>query len=493
MKSREQNIKEGIRNIIIIMGAIMVILVIVLVVTNLRKPDGSQKDYSSLQTVQDVVEYYGSKYISQDYSDEKGYLIDINVVFKVAPYVEETEEVNREYYEKLLEDIAKVLSYRSYIIIDKEKKLNIKVKCGDGVLREIIINDISDYFTYIESQLSTKKYEEIEEMELNVSSELLNNIIQSGWDSNFEFGEKDSRFNNYEIYLNQGIRVRKIQDKIYNIIFNKRYEGDVVEGVGPSTPIDEIASILGDPTFEDKENEIIGYKTSEFYIFFEDEEISVYRVYSGRISDFFELADEYLVSGYKSKDLLSFMNELTYMWKDYETYEYSGSTVFLSYPHKGVEIKINYDNENGILVYNNVKSDFAQVKRHLENTSYTSKLKIDCMFEAEKRRVSNSRDMIENAEKNSIEGQDAEHGRSYTYNTYPVVDSNGNISSMKFISQDENYPDREINDIIIDYVWDDNTHFVYDKGKERNLSMDMGNGYISEVMEEDYLNNIRNR
>lgn len=491
MDSREQRIKENIKSGLIIMAAVMVILIIFFVVFSNRKQDGSQKEYSSLQTVQDVIEYYGSKYISQDYSEEEGYLIDINVVFKVAPYVEETGEVNREYYEKLLEDVAKVLSYRSYIVIDDENDLVIKVKCGNGILREIIINDISDYFTYIESELSTKAYKEIKETDINVASELLNNLIQSEWDSNYDFGGKDSRFNNYEIYLNQGIKVRRIQDKIYNIIFTDRYFEDVVEGVSTSTSKSEIIDRYGEPTFEDEENGIIGYKTEKFYIFFEQNEISVYRVYAGKINDFYKLADTLLVKGYQTKDLLKFMNELTYMWKDYETYYYSDSEVFLSYPHKGIEIKINYDNENGILLYNNVKSDFTQVENHLKNTSYTSKLQLDSMFEAEKRRVLNQKELIENAEEYSIE--DEEHGRSFTYDHYPIKDESENIYAMKFISKDENYPDREVNDSIIDYAWDDNTHFVYNNGGEWDLSVDLGNGYVSEIMEEDYLENIKSR
>lgn len=491
MSSREQILKENIKVGIIILAAIMVILIVFFVVLANSEPDGSQKEYSSLQTVQDVVEYYGSKYISQDYSEEKGYSIDINVVFKVAPYVEETNEVNREYYEKLLGDIAKVLSYKSYIVIDDENSLVIKVKCGNGIVREIIINDISDYFTYIESELSTKTFKEIKETDISVSSELLNNIIQSGWDSNYDFGVRDSRFNNYEIYLNQGIKVRRIQDKIYNVIFTDRYVGDIVEGVSISTPKSEIIEKYGEPAFEDEENNIIGYKTNSFYIFFEENEVSVYRVYSGKINDFYNLADSILVKDYKTKDLLNFMNELTYLWKDYETYYYSGSEVFLSYPHKGIEIKINYDNENGILIYNNVKSDFTQVENHLRNTSYTSKLKLDSMFEAEKRRVSNSKELIENAEKFSSE--DEEHGRSLAYDNYPVKDENENIYSMKFISKDSNYPDREINDTIVDFAWNDNTHFVYNNGGERDLSVDLENGYVSDVLEDDYLENIKNR
>ena len=491
MSSREQFLKENIKKGIIILAAIMVILIIFFIAFSNIKNDNSPKEYSSIQTVQDVVEYYGSKYISQDYSEEPGYLIDINVVFKVAPYVEETDEVNREYYENILEDIAKVLSYRSYIVIDDENSLFIRVKCGDGILKEIIINDISDYFTYIESELSMKTYKEIKNKEISVTSELLNNIIQSEWDSNFDFGEKNSRFNNYELFLNQGIKVRRIQDKIYNIIFTDRYVGDIVEGVSTSTSNSEIISKYGDPTFEDEENGIIGYKTKNFYIFFEEDEISVYRVYSGKINDFFKLADNILVKGYKTKELLNFMNELTYMWKDYETYYYSGSEVFLSYPHKGIEIKINYDNENGILIYNNVKCDFTQVENHLKDTSYTAKLKIDSMFEAEKRRVSKRKELMENAEKFSLE--DEEHGRSFTYDSYPIKDESGSIYSMKFISKDENYPDREINGTIVDYAWNDNTHFVYNSGGERDLSMDLENGYISEVLEDNYLETIKNR
>ena len=122
MSSREQFLKENIKKGIIILAAIMVILIIFFIAFSNIKNDNSPKEYSSIQTVQDVVEYYGSKYISQDYSEEPGYLIDINVVFKVAPYVEETDEVNREYYENILEDIAKVLSYRSYIVIDDDLK-----------------------------------------------------------------------------------------------------------------------------------------------------------------------------------------------------------------------------------------------------------------------------------------------------------------------------------------------------------------------------------
>ena len=64
---------------------------------------------------------------------------------------------------------------------------------------------------------------------------------------------------------------------------------------------------------------------------------------------------------------------------------------------------------------------------------------------------------------------------------------------MKFISKDENYPDREINGTIVDYAWNDNTHFVYNSGGERDLSMDLENGYISEVLEDNYLENIKNR
>ena len=81
------------------------------------------------------------------------------------------------------------------------------------------------------------------------------------------------------------------------------------------------------------------------------------------------------------------MNELTYLWKDYSEYTYSSEYMFIAYPNRGVEVKLNYDNESGIILYNNVSENLDKTKKYLKNTEFLSKLQLDSVFEAEKRRL----------------------------------------------------------------------------------------------------------
>ena len=271
------------------------------------------------------------------------------------------------------------------------------------------MDGIDDYFTYLESKVSSKKYKKIDEVELELTSDIISNLINNNWESGYDFGERSSIFNNYEIYKTSGLKVRKIQNKVYNVIFTEDYQGTIIENMTPSSSIEQVTAMLGKPTFKSEDDELIGYKTKDYYVFFGNGEVSVYRNYDGSVKEFFDLADKYLADKYTDSDLLNFMNDLTYMWKDYTTYQYTDSSVFLSYPLKGIEIKINYDDENGILIYNNVKCEMTTVTNHLENTSYTSKLQIDSVFDAEKRRRNDEKKMQEQADEYKKETADEEH------------------------------------------------------------------------------------
>ena len=160
------------------------------------------------------------------------------------------------------------------------------------------------------------------------------------------------------------------------------------------------------------------------------------------------------------------MNELTYIWPDYSEYEYTENTMFIAYPLKGIEIKLNYDDISGILVYNNIKSTLPRIQEYLENTNFVSRLQIDAVFEAEKRRVNKIIEQTEkcNEFKESLEDdQKALIGESFRYEIYPMTDINENIYGMKFISLSEDNPDRELNDSMDYYMWINNDNFIYSK------------------------------
>ena len=64
---------------------------------------------------------------------------------------------------------------------------------------------------------------------------------------------------------------------------------------------------------------------------------------------------------------------------------------------------------------------------------------------------------------------------------------------MKFIAQDKTFPDRELNDTMSDYIWEDDSHFVYTKEGNGSYVYDLDTGRVSTTMEEEYLEEIRTR
>lgn len=180
------------------------------------------------------------------------------------------------------------------------------------------------------------------------------------------------------------------------------------------------------------------------------------------------------------------MNQLTYMWPDYNQYEYSKSSVYVSYPLKGIEIKVNYDDTDGILVYNNIRSSLSKVNRYLENTDFIAKLQIDCVFESECKRVI-KRDSEKERSDDYLETLDEKTksiiGESLEYYYYPEKDENGGIYSMKFISQSGDNPNRELNDNINSYIWTSNYNFVYSKSGKGIYLYNLQDGRVTRIVE----------
>lgn len=487
MKANENRNQRNYRLTIVFLGvAIFMLFLILFMIVSIYKANKNQisteLSYDNLTTVKQVVEYYESTYISEEDSKEKGYNIDIYLKFAKLPYTDD-DTSNEKYYNDFIEDIAKVIRYKNFTMVDKENDITIKVTCKKGKVDKILINDIEDYFIYMDSQISMKTYEEIEITKFDISSEILKRIVDENWNNLDYFGQRESIYDEYYIYTSQGIKARIIQNKVYNVIFDKNYKENVINNLFAGIDFSSVKSSLGEPTFEDKENEVIGYKGEKIYVFFSKDELSVYRVIDSDTDDFFKLADEFINS---KIDLLEFMNQLTYMWPDYAKYEYTESTVYLSYPLKGIEIKLNYDDTDGILVYNNIRSSLSKIGRYLENTNFVARLKQDSVFEAECKRINKKNTEKQRADEyqqNLDENEKNIIGESLEYYYYPEKDSNGNIYSMKFISKNENRPNRELNDNINSYLWISNSTFIYSKSKKGIYSYDLREGRVTRILE----------
>lgn len=480
---KDQNGKNYKKILIVLFVAIFILILLQVILTIFsKKQETTELSYSSLRTVKDVIEYHESTYISEKESTEENFYLDINLKLKYLPY-DENENSNEEYYNKLLADVAKILRYRSFKMIDKENDIIIKVICENYKIVSIIINDIEDYFIYMDSQISMKKYVEIPLTEFGVSSPILQACMDNNWSKDISIGTRESIYDEYYIYFEEGIKTKIIKDKVYNIVFDKRYQGNVINNLFPGIELELVELELGKPAFKDDELGVIGYKGKSIYVFFTNNEISIYRNPDINTDEFFKLADEFLA---EKIDLLEFMNELTYIWPDYDKYEYSSTSIFISYPLKGIEIKLNYDDTSGILVYNNIKSNMSKIQRYLENTNFVARLQIDCVFESEKRRMQEIINQKEKCEKykNSIEQEKQEIiGESFRYNIYPEKDNQGNIYCMNFISSSGENPNRELNDSIDYYVWATNDYFIYSKKEKGIYLYNLMNGNVSRILE----------
>ena len=163
----KENENRNLRNyriaIVFLIVAIFMLFVIVSMIVRVfnshKKDTSTELSYDNLTTIKQVVEYYKSKYISDDLAQENGYNKEIKLEFAKLPY-EEDDTSNEKYYTNFINDIAKVTRYANFIMLDEKNEITIKVTCRNRKVEKILINDIEDYFIYMDSQISMKVYKE---------------------------------------------------------------------------------------------------------------------------------------------------------------------------------------------------------------------------------------------------------------------------------------------------------------------------------------------
>lgn len=479
--------RENYMRIIVVLFVMVILLLLLLQLLSMLK-DAQTVDIDmpveEMTELRQIIEYHGSKYIKEEYSPEVGYTMDVYLKFKVMPY-EEDDTSNEEYYTALINDCARVLRYQSFIMYDEDNDLTVKVKCQNNKVKNIQINGIDDYFTYRDSEISMKTWKEIPTTMLYTSSGLIQSLIDNDWrDTNINFGSRESIFEGYYIYNEEGYKVRTICGKVYNVVFNKNYQEPVVETIRVGMTTKQIKDYLtAEPSFEDEELGIIGFKTKDYYVFFTDNEISVYRMYKSDEDEFFDLANQY-TSG--QVDFKEFMNRLTTLWPDYSSYEYTSTSVSLKYPLKGIEISANAGDKDGILVYNNIRSSLSKIEQYLLDTTFVARLQIDSVFKAEQERITNDIDLAKNcsAYYDSLTPEGKERiGQSLTYNYLPCFDNYGQIYEIKFVNVTQNGVNRELLDGINSFAWVNNDLFVYSKNGKGIYLFNLSTGHVDRLLE----------
>lgn len=490
MKFDKSQKKVIILTIIIILALILVFLIISINSLNHNYEIDVSTGY---QSIKKIVEANGCKYKKDSFSENREYPVEIELGFQYDLYT--NEESNEDFFMNLINEIVKFVKFNNVKMIDDQKDIIIEVNCKDGKIESIAINGIEDYFIYMDSQISISKYTEIKALNLNSSADILNILNDNFWSSNIDCGTRDSIFQNYFIFFDEGIKYRKIGSNIYNIIFTEKYVGEVVNNVSAGESINSVRTKLGEPSFEDKELGFIGYKGNDFYAFFTGQEISIYRKTTYDYSDFWNLVDQFIEED-SSMSFKEFMNKLTYIWPDYSEYTYDSDYMFISYPNKGIDVKLNKDNESGIIVYNNISENLGKVEKYLKNTEFLSKLQIDNVFEAEKRRVAKVNSLndrcnkfIEDLKDNSDDELACRESNLFQF--YMDLDENNFAIATYFISRDGEYANRELDEPMNSYVWINDNYFVYGIYGKGIYCYDVFNGSKQTLIEENDNFNIK--
>lgn len=460
---------------IIVSIIIVLILLLILVITRLRNVTVQEnkeldriKSYTTIddfKTVEEVAKYLECDYIKQEKSKVENYNLDFYIKIKLLPYTDNNS--NESFYNKLISYSAKVLKYDNFRIIDRENNNIIEVVCDKEKenIKTIIINGESNYFAKRDSEIQMNNFKQVKETNLTIQSDILTKLISNNWRiKESDIGTKESTFNSYDIYFDEGIELRKIDNRVFNIVFTDKYKLNIVNNITTDTSKEDIIKILGEPTFKDEQTEVIGYKGKEVYVFFNTEkQISIYKVVqeSKEDKEFSELLDKYI----EDKNTEDFMNKIKQIWNDYDESQVNGNKKELRYSLKGIEVT-----NNSVNIYSNFSTNIYKEKNvdEFKNEILTANGIIfqnsDLVLKNETNRNKslNSRKYVlenfvtseydDDTNSNSIKSSEFLEYKNY---------SDENTFSVKFISKTGSYPNSELKQYVNNGLWINDYIYIY--------------------------------
>ena len=350
-KNTQLNIKKIITICVCVLFIIIISLAIYYVINGTsKKTTGKITSLESFSSVKEVVEYMGCEYYGTSKNLADSLSSNIYLKFKVKPIDNKISYEN--YYNNLIRAIANVLNYNNFVLNDEENSIVVNVTCDteNKRIKEIKVNDEKNYFENETSKLNLENFTSINNINVNVQSGILTSLINNNfkYDTNL-FGTKESTLDNYDIYFDEGIKVRNVDNKVFNIVFTNKYTSSVINNITVGKSFEDIKKILGNPTFTD--NFFIGYKTDKFYIFFLENQISVYRNDSYDTTKFAEAVSNFLVE----KNSQSLLSSLIKIWPDFDKIQTEGKVININYTLKGVNVQFNYNLRPGVHIYSNFK------------------------------------------------------------------------------------------------------------------------------------------
>ena len=447
-------------SIIILVAIIVIIAIVINTLIPIKRRPSSQNKVNEISSPKDfksigeAIDYTGSNMISQNGNN-------IYVKIKYPTYTNQMS--NQKYYLTLISYVAQIRGYKSFNIIDEEKNININVTCDKElkIIKDYKINGVSNYFGKEDSKIEIENYTKSPEISLNIQSDVIKRTISKNWQyKNINYGTMESTFDERKIYFEEGYDVRVIENdnqapKVLGIVFNSRYNGNIVNNLSTKNTIEDVKNVLGEPTFKYGNDTLIGYKSKDIYVFFiksyDGIEVSIYNNEQYNTEEFSGAVTKFL----SNKTYNTFINDVFESWSDYTKYSsFDSNGVEIDYYNKGVKLEFNTSNPSGVTLYNNFKGKI------------TNDISIEQVLAKEKELPDNvyfvNEDSIFLCERERVSRYYFDENLTLSNEVFYVLSVDmGNALTYKFVSIDRKNPDFEIIDNVKSFMWLDNTHFVY--------------------------------
>ena len=332
MKNKKQN--NTIINIIFVIVFFILIAICSVLVNELETIENKEIENrvavvnnANAKTIKGTIEKHDSKLLSRKSNT-------IYVEFSEDLY-DESGNSNEQYFESMIKDILKTeeMQNENFSLIDEEKDIIIRVKYDTEAEGEYSIeyNRKENFYEEISAEEYTTidKAKIVEQKEVTILAQELRDLSNG----NMFFRKIKNKIgigkdlgNGYTSYKDGALILKLLNSKVRNI--------------------------LKESSKENTDKDYLLYRTSEYYLFFYEDEVSVYS-YS-----YFEntLFEQYLEQYLEDKNLDSFIQKVTGKWAMfYDKNEYNAEQqyAYITFPSIGVEINIENNDSKGITLYNN--------------------------------------------------------------------------------------------------------------------------------------------
>lgn len=305
---------------------------------------------NSAPTKKDIIKKYNSTYITEG--------TDFIKVVLSKDLFEENGSSNQKFVENIMNDLEPFYKPKDFYLIDEEKQIEIyaryKAELDDY---EFVINKVEKFYEKVDGDA----YIKVDDAEIAEGNNFaINNFILSKLNLyNFylddvaeDLGEYVELQNGYRSYQNGNILLKTAPTgAVKHIIFSDNYEEYITSRLTAQMSLKKVVETEPKYDFGGVEKGYIGYRQLTYYLFFYNDEVSVYTYSYKKNKTFEELLETYL----ETKDLDAFVRGLSKKWMAYDSFEYDkeSQTAKIRYSTRGVDINIVNNDPKGITFYDN--------------------------------------------------------------------------------------------------------------------------------------------